>query len=555
MKFCPQCGATLSAAVPERKAASAPPRASRTAAPRRTRAHSLRAELWPATPFLALLVLIGAAGGRAAHAGTPLRSTIVDRNGVMLATTIETPSVFANPHHVSDAGAVAAALAVCLPGSDPNELRTRLAADRSFVWIARHVGAGAAASVMRLGLPGIGLRTEPQRHYPLASLASHAVGFTDGEAQWGMAGIEGALDERLRRGGDPVQLAIDARVQAAVREELAKAVDRFGAKGAAGLVLDAESAEVLALVSLPDFDPNDRRTIVPNGYKNSVTSNVYELGGVFEIFTTALALDAGKVGPSTSFAVTPTLRIGARTVHDEDPVSRRLTVADIFARSSLIGEALIAQRLSPEEQQAGLRRMGLLDPMRIELAETVGNALASHSAWGRYVRTTIGYGYGIAVTPLQAAAVATAVINHGRLVQPTLLKREGSSIDSRRIVSEATSAQMRRLLRQAVSAGTGIYADVPGYRVGGKTGTALKTVGWGYDKAREQTWFFAGFPMADTPRYTLLIMLDEPRGDSDPRGRATAQWNAAPAAGKIIARIAPLLEVMPVTAELAQAAP
>jgi cell division protein FtsI (penicillin-binding protein 3) len=518
-------------------------------------------------PFVALLGLIGAgsigAGPSSAFASTAaeqplLRSDITDRNGVVLATTIETPSLFANPHRLSDAAAAAAALAACIPGSDPSELRARLAADRAFVWVARHISPETAQSVMRLHLPGVGLRVEPQRRYPQGSLASHAVGFSDREAQWGMAGIERALDERLRRGGGPVQLAIDARVQAAVREELANAVGHFGAKGAAGLVLDANSAEVLALVSLPDFDPNDRGTIVPSGYKNRVTSNVYELGGVFEIFTTALALDAGKVGTSTSFAVTPALKIGARTVHDEDPVSRRLTVADIFARSSLIGEALIAQRLSPEEQQAGLRHMGLLDPMRIELAETAGDPLVSHAAWGQYVRTTIGYGYGIAITPLQAATVATAVINHGRMVEPTLLKREGGgSIDSRRIVSEATSAQMRRLLRQAVSAGTGIYADVPGYRVGGKTGTSLKTEGWGYDKTRHQTWFFAGFPMTDTPRYTLMVMLDEPRSAPDSRReavRATAEWNAAPAAGKIIGRIAPLLEVMPAPAQVAQAA-
>jgi cell division protein FtsI (penicillin-binding protein 3) len=514
-----------------------------------------------AFPLLALLGLIGtdalgALAGTAA-AQPALRSDITDRNGVVLATTIETPSVFANPHRIPDAAAAAAALAACIPGSDPSELRARLAADRAFVWVARQVGPDAAQSVMRLHLPGVGLRIEAQRRYPQGSLTSHAVGFSDREAQWGMAGVEKALDERLRRGGDPVRLSIDARVQAAVREELAKAVEGFGAKGAAGLVLDAQSAEVLALVSLPDFDPNDRRTIVPNGYKNSVTSNVYELGGVFEIFTTALALDVGKVGTGTAFGVTPALKIGARTVHDEDPVSRRLTVADIFARSSLIGEALIAQRLSPEEQQAGLRRMGLLDPLRIELGETVGNPLVSRGAWGRYVRTTIGYGYGIAVTPLQAAAVATAVINHGSMVQPTLLEREGGSIESRRIVSEATSAQMRRLLRQAVAAGTGIYADVPGYRIGGKTGTSLKTEGWGYDKTRHQTWFFAGFPMTDTPRYTLMVMLDEPRGVSDSRGgavRATAEWNAAPSAGKIIARIAPLLEVMPAPAQVAQAA-
>jgi cell division protein FtsI (penicillin-binding protein 3) len=514
-----------------------------------------------ALPYLALLALIGA-GPKGALADTAasrpvLRSDITDRNGVVLATTIEAPSVFANPHRISDAAAAAAALAACIPGSDPSVLRARLAADRAFVWVARQVGAEAAQSVMRLHLPGVGLRTEPQRRYPQGSLASHAVGFSDREAQWGMAGVEKTLDERLRRGGEPVHLSIDARVQAAVREELMKAVEGSSAKGAAGLVLDAKSAEVIALVSLPDFDPNDRRTIVPNGYKNSVTSNVYELGGVFEIFTTALALDAGKVGISTSFGVTPALKIGARTVHDEDPVSRRLTVADIFARSSLIGEALIAQRLSPKEQQAGLQRMGLLDPVRIELAETVGNPLVSRSAWGQYVRTTIGYGYGIAVTPLQAAAVATAVINHGRMVQPTLLRREGGSIDSRSIVSEATSAQMRRLLRQAVSAGTGIYADVPGYRVGGKTGTSLKTRGWGYDKTRHQTWFFAGFPMIDTPRYTLMVMLDEPRGALDSRHEtvhATAEWNAAPAAGKIIGRIAPLLEVMPVPAQVALAA-
>lgn len=235
-----------------------------------------------ARSFLALLGLIGVLAigtlGAAAAAQPVLRSDITDRNGVVLATTIQTPSVFANPRRIEDAAAAAAALAACIPGSDPSELRARLAVDRAFVWVARQVGAETAQSVMRLHLPGVGLRIEPQRLYPQGSLTSHAVGFSDREAQWGMAGVEKALDERLQRGGDPVRLSIDARVQAAVREELAKAVDGSGAKGAAGLVLDAESAEVLALVSLPDFDPNDRRTIVPNSYKNSVTSNVYELG-------------------------------------------------------------------------------------------------------------------------------------------------------------------------------------------------------------------------------------------------------------------------------------
>lgn len=478
------------------------------------------------------------AGRERAAAAAPARGEILDRRGVVLATTLESPSLYGNPRQIRDPAAAAAAISARIAGLDTEALHRALSRDTPFVWIARHAANHQVRAVMALGMPGIGIKLERVRRYPQGSLTAHVVGFTDADAVTGLGGAEMGCNAVLEH-GQSVHLSLDVRVQQAVRDELVRAMHEYGARAAASVVLDADNAEILALVSLPDYDPNDRSSIAPYGYKNSVSSNVYELGGLFEIFTTAAALDAQRVGPDTRLEVTPTLRIGAHTVRDDEPVRKLLSVADIFARSSLVGAALIAERSSPADQQAALRRMGLLDPMHIELAESGPMPLVSYRAWGPYLRTAIGYGYGIAISPLQAASVATAIVYHGRLVEPTLLLRGGASPQGRPIVSESTSIDMRALMREAVVRGTGHNAEVAGYDVGGKTGTSLKQVASHYDSARRRTWFFAGYPMSPIPRYTLLVMLDEPDGPA--RARATAEWNAAPTAGHIIERIGPLL--------------
>jgi cell division protein FtsI (penicillin-binding protein 3) len=296
-------------------------------------------------------------------------------------------------------------------------------------------------------------------------LTSHIVGFIDYDLRKGLAGAEAMLDHRGASAIDPLQLSIDVRVQTALREELLHARGEFIALVAAGVVLDARTSEVLALVSLPDFDPGDRRSIDPNGYRDHISDSVYELGGIFETFALAQAPERRTVTSDTLIDATTALYIGAAAIRDDDLPARPLRVADVFSRSSVVGSARIAGRSSAQAQQAFLRRLGLLDPMSVEFAEPAPRPLVNLQTWTDYTRSTVAYGYGIAVTPLQAAVAATAIANHGILVQPTILKRAaGSPIAGARVLSEEASAQMRNLFRLAVSAGTGTAADVPTYQ-------------------------------------------------------------------------------------------
>ena len=483
--------------------------------------------------------------GRAEVIDAPARGDIVDRNGVVLATTIEVPSVYANPHRIVDTGGAAAAIAEHVDGLDVAATRLALQRNSRFVWIAHNISADQMHSVAALGIPGIGVKFERLRRYPRGPLASHVVGFTDESATVGQAGIELSCDAELKR-GFPERLTLDSRIQDVVRTELSRAMLDYGASGAGGILLDVNTMQILALVSLPDYEPGIRASITPYGLKNIITSNVYEVGGMFEIFTVAAALEAHEVEPETRVRVTPTLRIGAHTVRDENPVDKSLSVTEIFERSSLVGAARIAELSTPEAQRAALRSMGLLDAMRIELVESVGSPLVPINAWGPYVRTTIGYGYGIALSPLQAAATATAIVHRGVLLKPSLLMRaEYAAPSGRVIVSETTASKMRALLRSVVVHGTGRNADVPGFAVGGKTGTTLEQTAGRYDPTRRRTWFFAGWPMVDAPRFTLLVMLDGPQRNLAPERSATAEWNAAPTSGRIIARVGSLLGVAP----------
>jgi cell division protein FtsI (penicillin-binding protein 3) len=475
------------------------------------------------------------------------RANIIDRNGVVLATTTTAQSIYADPAKISDPANTAKALAKLLPGIDPEALLTKLTAQKRFVWVARHVDEATAQSMATLKLSGIGLRREDLRIYPRGSLTSHVVGITDYDVQNGMSGAESLFNARLTGGVKPVALSIDVRAQTVVREALVSAVASYDAKGAAGLLLDAQTGEIIAFVSLPDFAPGDRGSIAPDGYRNKLSDEVHELGGMFEVFTAAIALDDGRVTPATLLDVTHPMRLQSTLLRDDEPSTRPLSLADAFAHSSVIGAALISDRYSAQDQFASLRRLGLLDTMVVNGQPIVAQPLYHPNFIRAVDRTAIGYGCGIALAPLQAAAVATGIVNHGILAPPTLLRRDVAEvIPATHIVSEKTSTQMRALLRQAVSAGTGMPADVAGYEVGGKTGTSFKVTAGKYDKQRRTTWFFAGFPMNDTPRYTLLIMLDEPHSSvTTSRTPPTAQWNAVPTAGRVIAALAPILGMTP----------
>ena len=475
--------------------------------------------------------------------GTPLlRADITDRNGVILATNLETHSIYADARLVRAPAATAARLAEIIPGLDRARTQFRLAGDRSFVWIHRHLTPRQAYAVNRLGEPGLLFLREQRRIYPQGPLAAHLVGFTDIDNR-GIAGIESGLDERLTGGSDaPLALSIDIRFQHVLRQELVAAKAEFSALGAAGIILDADSAEVLAMVSLPDFDPNrDPGAAGDEALFNRVSLGVYEMGSTFKTFTVAAALDSGIVGLDDGYDASQPLRLARFTIRDFHGENRWLSVAEIFMRSSNIGAAKMALDLGGERQRAFLGALGLLTPAPVELSE-IGLPLAP-SPWRDINTATIGFGHGIAISPLQLVAAAAALVNGGTMRAPTVLRRDQAA-PGVRVLKPETSHQMRQLLRLVVEHGTGRKAEVAGYLVGGKTGTAEKTGAGGYDRKRLLSSFLAAFPI-DRPRFVVLVVLDEPQPTERTFGYATGGWTAAPAVGRVIARIGPMAGLAP----------
>lgn len=481
------------------------------------------------------------------HAG---RADIVDRNGALLATNLPTASLYADPRDVIDVDETARLLAGVLPELGFDELRRRLAAPRSFVWLERGLSPARQAAIHALGLPGVAFVDEERRVYPQGPLLAHVLGFTDIDNQ-GIAGIEKALDDTLRAraldGEGPLALSIDVRAQAILREELARSVETFQALGATGLILDARNGEILAMASLPDFDPNqpaagaDAETLF-----NRATLGVYEMGSIFKVFTTAMALDYGVAGLDDGFDATNPIRVARYTISDSHPKARWLSVPEVFIYSSNIGSAKIGLAVGPERQRAFLERVGLLGTVALELPE-VGQPMVPAS-WGDLTTMTVAFGHGVAVTPLQTASAFAAMVNGGILFQPTLLARGVGPVEGERVVDPATSDAMRALLRLAVIEGTGKAANVAGYGVGGKTGTAEKASARGYRRDALLSSFIAAFPM-DAPRFVILVTLDEPKGTKETFGYATGGWTAAPTVARIVERLAPIAGLAPVAHE------
>ena len=469
------------------------------------------------------------------------RADIVDRNGAVLATSLRTASLYADPRLIRDPQAAAAALARVLPDMPRDALRAKLASERRFVWIKRNLSPREHHEVNRLGIPGLNFRRESQRIYPHGRLAAHVVGFTDVDGR-GLAGMERAFEDALR-GGAPLGLSLDVRVQHVLAEELGRAMQKFSAIGAAGVVLDAGTGEVLAMASLPDFEPGDPAAASEEARFNRTSLGLYEMGSVFKIFTTAQALESGTVTLSDGFDTSKPIRAARYTITDFKPKNRWLSVPEIFMYSSNIGTALMAMELGTPAQKAFLRDLGLTRPSDIELSE-VGQPLLP-PRWGDISTLTISYGHGLSVSPLQTASAVAAIVNGGELVPATLIKRDRTErIVTTQIIEESTSRIMRDLMRLVVRQGTGRKADVEGYLVGGKTGTSNKLVDGRYARDRRIASFVGAFPMS-APRYVVLVMVDEPKGIEETLNYATGGWVAAPAVGNTIARIAPILGVAP----------
>ncbi|WP_119459085.1 peptidoglycan D,D-transpeptidase FtsI family protein [Rhodospirillaceae bacterium SYSU D60014] len=471
------------------------------------------------------------------------RADIIDRNGVLLATNLETASLYANPRQVLDAEEAARRIVEVLPEVDHADLVARLSSDRSFIWIKRNLTPRQQYEVNRLGIPGLHFQKEERRVYPQGALTAHVVGFSDIDNR-GLAGIELSFNDVLRGGQEPLQLSLDLRIQHILHEELSQAITDFDGIGGAGIVLDTRTGEVLAMVSLPDFDPNAPGSATADARFNRATLGLYEMGSTFKIFNTAMALESGTARLDSTYDASKPIRIGGFTIHDFHGEDRRLTVPEVFIYSSNIGSAKMAEEVGPQAQKAFMKRLGMLRAAGIELPE-VGEPMYP-APWRPINMMTISYGHGIAVSPLHVVSAVSAMVNGGVMRPATLIERAPHEVSvGDRVISADTSAIMRRLLRLVVEEGTGSFAKAPGYLVGGKTGTAEKLSGGNYNKNARVASFVGAFPMND-PRYVVLAMIDEPKPNATSYGYATGGWVAAPAVGRLVQRMATLVGMPPV---------
>ncbi|WP_149540560.1 peptidoglycan D,D-transpeptidase FtsI family protein [Siccirubricoccus phaeus] len=559
---------------------------------------------------------------------TVTRAPITDRNGEVLAVSLQVTELYANPQEINDPIEAADRLLTVLPGLDRERLIARITQRNvpgtetpvQFAYIARNLPPRQQQAINNLGIPGFHFRPAERRFYPQGSAAAHALGQVDVDGR-GIAGVERHFDARLRDDRAPLRLSIDVRVQVALREAVAKAIGDFNGVGGAGVVLDANTAEVLAMVSLPDFDASDpgglqrraegapgqraegapgqraegapglraegapgqraegapgqraeeqaggpapttgRRVPVGRGaaaaaavpqdrdpHFNRVTVGLYEPGSTFKLMTAAMALDSGAANIWSSFDASRPIRYGRFTISDYKGKNRVLSLPEVLAYSSNLGAAHMALLLGPQRHREFMGRMGMLQRLGVELPETARPMAPSPQHWRDINTMTIAFGHGISVSPLHVVTGVAALANGGILRPPTLVAQpEGAAREGTRVVSERTSDIMRRLMRLVVTDGSGKGAEVPGYFVGGKTGTAQKTgPRGGYLQDKRIAAFVGAFPM-NQPRYAVYVMVDEPKPNAQSHGYATAGWVAAPAAGMVIRRIAPILGLVPET--------
>lgn len=482
------------------------------------------------------------------------RPDIVDRNGAILATDVKAASMFGEPRRIIDKDEAIELLTATVPDLDEAEVRERLSTRKGFVWLKREITAKQQQDIHKLGLPGIGFLRENKRVYPTGNEVAHLIGLVNIDNQ-GIAGMEKWLDNQgladLHRAGfatdrlqKPIELSVDLRVEHALRDELLKAKEKFHTKAASGLVTNVNTGEIIAMVSVPDFDPNNPKEAHDPDRINRLTTGVYEMGSTFKAFTLAMALDTGKYGLDSLWDARGPLHYGKFAIHDDEPKGRFLNMKEVFTFSSNVGAARIALSQGVEAHKAFLRKMGQLDRLRTELPESASPILPRR--WSELNTITIAFGHGMAVAPLQAVMGVSALANGGLLIPPTFLKRseEEARAIAKRVIKPETSDKMRFLMRLNAEIGTAKRANVPGYYIGGKTGTAEKVVNGRYAKKRVLTAFTAILP-ADKPKYQLLIMLDEPQALKETYGFITSGWNAVPTAGNVITRIGPLLGIEP----------
>ena len=536
---------------------------------RKVRRHLTKARIrWV---IAALLLIFGAVAGRLVQLGlvvqdntiegqtrdmiTATRPAILDRNGLELAVDIRVPSLFADPHLIIDPGEAAAAVHSVLPDLNVDWLKARMSGDKGFAWIKRELTPAIEDKIMQLGIPGLAFVTESKRFYPGGNEASHILGAVNIDNQ-GIAGIEKAIDNDdvallqqvgLARGNDlaPVNLSIDLRVQHVMHDVLVDAISRYQADDASGIMMDIKTGEVLGLVSLPDFDPNNPVTALQKDSFNRITAGIYELGSTMKSVTIAGALDSGKVKITDSFDARFGVRFGRFTIDDFHGKHRILTVPEIYKYSSNVGAIHVMQAWGKENFRAFLHKLGFDQPEPLQLPEKRNPVVPK--TFSDIVAATSAFGHGLSVSPVAMLRAMAAFANDGKMVMPTLYK---TSLDDaqktyEQVVSEKTSEEMRYIMRLNALEGSGTRMNkfAQGYRAGGKTGTAEKVINGRYDSGKVLSLFASVFPL-DQPRYAMMILVDNPHTEPG-QGGHTAGWNAGEATGRIIARVAPMLGISP----------
>jgi len=501
---------------------------------------------------------------RAAATGSPIigqRADITDRNGRVLATNFETHALYAQPPMMVDPAHATRELAAIFPELDADRLLRDFTGSRTFLWVRRTISPEQMQLVHDIGEPGLLFGPRDMRLYPNGAIAAHILGGAsygregvDAAEVIGVAGVERFFDASLRdpaNEGAPLTLSIDLTVQAAMEDVLAGGMALMNARGAAAIIMDVHTGEIMAMASLPDFDPNNRPAVLTTGDQsdsplfNRALQGVYELGSVFKIFAIGQALDLGLINPSTMVDTSGPMTWGRFRISDFHNYGPELSAMDVIVKSSNIGTARVALQIGQARQRAFLDSLGFLVPTRLEMVEAATGVPLLPRDWSEISLLTISYGHGLSTSPLHLAAGYASMVNGGTLVTPTLL-RQDQVAPGPRIISAQTSAQMRDMLRQVVVRGTASFAEVEGYEVGGKTGTADKPrPGGGYYDDRVIATFAGIFPASD-PAYVIIVSLDEPVETSGAEPRRTAGWTAVPVAAEIIRRTAPLMGLRPV---------
>jgi cell division protein FtsI (penicillin-binding protein 3) len=471
------------------------------------------------------------------------RPIIEDRNGVLLAVDLEAASLYANPQIILDHHEAATKLVATLPELSYKQLMADFSTNKNFTWIKRNLAPKEQYEVNNLGIPGLFFENTSKRIYTQGQLLAHTLGFTGIDGK-GLSGFERYFDEKLaanHKNNENIKLSIDVRIQNIVSEELSKAMSDFNAIGAIGMVMDAKTGEILAAVSLPSFDPHNPGDATPEQRFNRFSLGLYEPGSMFKTFTFGMALDSGAITMNDVYNVDAPIKAGRFLLRDYHGKGGNLSVPEIFMYSSNIGTAKISMDLGKKRQLQFLKNFGLLDILDIEIPERATPLYPKDNKWSDISTMTISYGHGIAVTPLHILSAANSMLNGGLLYKPSFLKKNSDEeIKSTRVIKSETSDSVKKLYRLVAEYGTGKKSNVRGYLVGGKTGTANKSSVGGYDLKARLSSYISAFPIND-PKYTLLVMIDEPKGNKATGGYATAGMTAAPVSGSIISRIGPIL--------------